>query len=87
MGLWFPEIIDRLAATFNEKDADETICVMLEGSSRGSNSTSVECNDEVNTETFVATLMLGGLYTVAYVLLSLLMKPVGRGWMLSEFYL
>jgi hypothetical protein len=86
MGLWFPEIIDRLAATLDDAEAHETICTMLEGSNQGNagNSSSVACNDEVNTETFVATLMLGGLYTVGYVLLSLLMKPVGRGIMLSE---
>jgi hypothetical protein len=44
-----------------------------------------ECNDEVDTKVFVNSLILGGLYTIAYILISCLIKPVGRGWVLSKY--
>jgi hypothetical protein len=44
-----------------------------------------ECNDEVDSKVFVNSLILGGLYTIAYVFISLLIKPVGRGWVLSKY--
>jgi hypothetical protein len=43
----------------------------------------VECSEGVNTEVFINTLGVGGLYVVTFTMVALLMKPVGRGRILS----
>ncbi|XP_053668596.1 synaptic vesicle glycoprotein 2A [Anopheles marshallii] len=84
MGLWFPDIINRLT-TSNVLDA--TVCEALDVSMRVDFEHELEheviigdaaCNDNINERVFVYAIALGGLYTVLYLVMSVLMRILGR---------
>ncbi|XP_050069521.1 synaptic vesicle glycoprotein 2A [Anopheles maculipalpis] len=85
MGLWFPDIINRLTAS-NVLDA--TVCEALDVSMQVDFSDElmediqlvdgVECIDTINERVFIYAIALGGLYTVLYLAMSVLMRMLGR---------
>uniref|UniRef100_A0A182K5P7 Major facilitator superfamily (MFS) profile domain-containing protein n=1 Tax=Anopheles christyi TaxID=43041 RepID=A0A182K5P7_9DIPT len=84
MGLWFPDIINRLTAS---NDSDISVCDALEATANPGYGfdTSEEllivdeaCNDNINERVFIYAITLGGLYTVLYLAMSILMRKLGR---------
>uniref|UniRef100_A0A182RE84 Major facilitator superfamily (MFS) profile domain-containing protein n=1 Tax=Anopheles funestus TaxID=62324 RepID=A0A182RE84_ANOFN len=84
MGLWFPDIINRLT-TSNALDA--TVCDALDVSMTADFEQELEhpviigdgaCNDNINERVFIYAITLGGLYTVLYLAMSVLMRMLGR---------
>uniref|UniRef100_A0A182VPW3 Major facilitator superfamily (MFS) profile domain-containing protein n=1 Tax=Anopheles minimus TaxID=112268 RepID=A0A182VPW3_9DIPT len=84
MGLWFPDIINRLT-TSNVLDA--TVCEALDESMDADFEHELEyevvigdeaCNDNINERVFIYAITLGGLYTVLYLAMSVLMRMLGR---------
>lgn len=84
MGLWFPDIINRLTAS-NVLDA--TVCEALDVSLQvdfagelDKDITFVDgvCDDTINERVFIYAMTLGGLYTVMYLAMSVLMRMLGR---------
>lgn len=94
MALWLPEILNRVYSGAIEDD--KTICQILTDRVTPSavvpyNTTADEfaevakvCNDTMQDSVFVGFFLLGILYTVAYVILSLIIKPVGRSIILAS---
>ncbi|XP_053674342.1 synaptic vesicle glycoprotein 2A [Anopheles nili] len=84
MGLWFPDIINRLTAL---NVSDVTVCEALNASASKENEIALEaqfitvnavCNDNINERVFIYAITLGGLYTALYLAMSVLMKKLGR---------
>uniref|UniRef100_A0A182QCG3 Major facilitator superfamily (MFS) profile domain-containing protein n=1 Tax=Anopheles farauti TaxID=69004 RepID=A0A182QCG3_9DIPT len=85
MGLWFPDIINRLTAS---QVTDTTVCDALNASIDRKNGTlaleheiitvDTVCNDNINERVFIYSITLGALYTVLYLAMSVLMRKLGR---------
>uniref|UniRef100_A0A182PSS5 Major facilitator superfamily (MFS) profile domain-containing protein n=1 Tax=Anopheles epiroticus TaxID=199890 RepID=A0A182PSS5_9DIPT len=86
MGLWFPDIINRLTAS---SVSDVSVCEALTISSNTGYGFDIEeevydiavnetCNDDINERVFIYAITLGGLYTVLYLTMSVLMRKLGR---------
>ncbi|XP_035902736.1 synaptic vesicle glycoprotein 2A [Anopheles stephensi] len=85
MGLWFPDIINRLTAS-NVLDA--TVCEALDVSMQTDFAVDEleetiqivqgVCVDTINERVFMYAITLGGLYTVLYLAMSVLMRLLGR---------
>lgn len=84
MGLWFPDIINRLTTS---NATDVTVCEALDASLMSDAAAFLEderitvaatCNDNVNEQVFIYAITLGGLYTALYLAMSVLMRKVGR---------
>ncbi|XP_055847868.1 synaptic vesicle glycoprotein 2B isoform X2 [Episyrphus balteatus] len=83
MGLWYPEIQNRLG--FGTVDSQKTICGVINQKLNETIDESIEtvCNDEISTKTYIDSITLGGSYVVAYLLLGLIINPLGRKAVLS----
>lgn len=83
MGLWFPDIINRLTTT---NTVNSTVCEALDASVSNASASSdyqfstadSTCNDNVNEQVFIYAITLGGLYTALYLAMSVLMRKLGR---------
>ncbi|XP_041788499.1 putative transporter svop-1 [Anopheles merus] len=81
MGLWFPDIINRLTTT---NVSDISVCEALEVSANPGYILNVEtiideaCKDNINERVFIYAISLGILYTVVYLAMSVLMRKLGR---------
>lgn len=84
LGLWLPELLNR----FSNSKSTGTICEVITGSiiTHDVNGTLIEaqeCEDTVSSEAFINSIMVGVYYLLGYVLISMLMKPLGRRWILT----
>uniref|UniRef100_A0A336LUM0 CSON005174 protein n=1 Tax=Culicoides sonorensis TaxID=179676 RepID=A0A336LUM0_CULSO len=85
LGLWFPELLNR----FSNSDSTGTICEVITGALNtsiainGNMTVTQDCDNSVSSEAFINSVMVGVYYTLGYVLISMLMKPLGRGWILG----
>ncbi|XP_055905475.1 synaptic vesicle glycoprotein 2B isoform X1 [Eupeodes corollae] len=78
MGLWYPEIQNRLG--FGTVNSQKTICGVINDKPNVTIDDTMEpvCNDEISTKTYIDSITLGGSYVVAYLLLGMIINPLGR---------
>lgn len=81
MGLWYPEIINRVTST-NQSDS-ATICELLEGVRTPDEDFVLhdtnQCDDHVTQDVFVCVLVLGSIYTFLYLVSSAMLHKISRG--------
>lgn len=85
MGLWYPEISNRLG---NNEDSSSYVCEII-GESQKANSVSGEmnttlfkmledCDDTIKTQTYFDTMTIGFVYVIGYVIIGFIINPLGR---------
>ncbi|XP_058812283.1 synaptic vesicle glycoprotein 2B-like isoform X1 [Topomyia yanbarensis] len=84
MGLWYPEIINRL--TSGTQGGSEAICNVLEGEIDPDEDLisymDEECNDHMTQDVFIYVIALGSIYTFLYLSISAILRKVNRGYIL-----
>ncbi|XP_058458628.1 synaptic vesicle glycoprotein 2B-like isoform X1 [Malaya genurostris] len=85
MGLWYPEIINRLTSTIPEDS--EAICDILEGKNGTVEDLTPffadeECDDHMTQDVFVYVVVLGSIYTFLYLIISAILHKINRGYIL-----
>ncbi|EDV93869.1 GH18056 [Drosophila grimshawi] len=78
MALWYPEILNRLRSDIAEDDM--TVCDVIDASIDQAqlNVTTNICNDEVNTRSYIDTIIYGLVLIVGYILIGFVMNQIGR---------
>ncbi|XP_018794373.1 PREDICTED: synaptic vesicle glycoprotein 2B [Bactrocera latifrons] len=79
MGLWFPEIQNRLSMTTAENP--ETICQIIINTLNDRNdltNTSKVCVDEISDKSYIDSISMGLCYVVGYLLIGGIIKLFGR---------
>uniref|UniRef100_A0A336KA27 CSON005174 protein n=1 Tax=Culicoides sonorensis TaxID=179676 RepID=A0A336KA27_CULSO len=86
MGLWFTELQNRVSSS---DKVGESICYILQSKVEnrtndiGENLTKDICDDTVTTKAFLDAIMLGAFYVLGFLGVSIFMKLIGRGWIMT----
>ncbi|KAH8256314.1 hypothetical protein KR032_000635, partial [Drosophila birchii] len=78
MGLWYPEIQNRLG--MNQAEDSMTVCEVIDASidQMEANAANKTCVDTINTKSYVDTITYGSALIVGYILMGLVLKAIGR---------
>ncbi|XP_017873956.1 PREDICTED: synaptic vesicle glycoprotein 2C isoform X1 [Drosophila arizonae] len=79
MGLWYPEILNRLGSSVAE-DA-MTVCDVIEASVdqwQANITTDVICNDQINTKSYIDTITYGSALITGYIVMGFVINQIGR---------
>ncbi|KAH8407222.1 hypothetical protein KR222_010895 [Zaprionus bogoriensis] len=78
MGLWYPEILNRLGTTMVEETV--TVCEVIDASIDQShlNVTSNICNDKINTKSYIDTITYGSALIAGYIIMGFVINRIGR---------
>lgn len=84
MGLWYPEIVNRVTKSNGNDSA--TICEVLRGVESPEEDLLLDledvCNDHVTSDVFVYVIALGSIYTFLYLAISTMLRKFSRGYIL-----
>lgn len=84
MGLWYPEIVNRVTSA--NQSVPATICEVLQGVHSSDEDfvayAEKECDDRMTQDVFVYVIVLGSIYTFLYLAMSTLLQKIRRGHIL-----
>ncbi|KAH8312492.1 hypothetical protein KR044_011027, partial [Drosophila immigrans] len=78
MGLWYPEILNRLGSTV--VDDIMTVCQVIDASIDQShlNLTSNMCNDQISVKSYIDTITYGSALIAGYIVMGFVINRIGR---------
>ncbi|XP_037946974.1 synaptic vesicle glycoprotein 2B-like [Teleopsis dalmanni] len=76
MGLWYPEIQNRVGGTNEKLTVCKVIDASIEKKSKIGNETL--CDDTINTKSYIDSITYGLTYVAGYIILGIIINPIGR---------